>query len=90
MPMPQSMLPSAPETQTASSAGSRRLYLRLPSEEDPRWRRTQLILSMFPGTESVVCYFADTKLRRGTRAVLQESMLEELRRILGKESVVVK
>ncbi len=90
VPMPQSMLPSAPETQTASSAGSRRLYLRLPSEEDPRWRRTQLILSMFPGTESVVCYFADTKLRRGTRAVLQESMLEELRRILGKESVVVK
>ena len=85
-------VPSPAESPVKGScvAEGRKLYLRLPSEADPRWRRTQLILSMFPGTDAVVCYFTDTKLRRGTRAVIRDAMLDELRRILGGDSVVLK
>jgi len=38
----------------------------------------------------VVLYFADTKQRRGTRCVLMESMLKELKNVLGEGNVVLK
>ena len=45
---------------------------------------------MFPGENSVVLYFKDTKQRRGTRCMLAESMLKELKNVLGQENVVLK
>jgi DNA polymerase-3 subunit alpha len=66
------------------------LYLRLPSETDPRYRKVKAMLNMFPGDSSVVLYFTDTKQRRGTRCVLMESLLRELRNLLGQENVVLK
>ena len=45
---------------------------------------------MFPGDNSVVLYFADSGLRRGTRAKLAGPMLRELTNVLGKENVVLK
>ena len=74
--------PAAPRTGT--------LYLRLPSETDKRYPKVKAILNMFPGESSVVLYFADTKQRRGTRCVLMESLLKELRNVLGEGNVVVK
>jgi len=38
----------------------------------------------------VVLYFADTRQRRGTRCVLMESLLTELKNVLGEENVVLK
>ena len=38
-----------------------RLYIRLPSREDPRMRKVQLVLSFFPGEGQAVLYFEDTK-----------------------------
>ena len=35
-------------------------------------------------------YFADTKQRRGTRCVIMDSMLEELKKVLGEANVVLK
>lgn len=66
------------------------LYLRLSSEQDPVYGKTKAILNMFPGESGVVLYFADTKLRRGTRCSLSQSMLRELKYRLGEENVVVK
>ena len=66
------------------------LYLRLPSEEDPRYPKVKAILNMFPGESQVVLFFADTKQRRGTRCVLMDSMLEELQNVLGDGNVVMK
>ena len=66
------------------------LYLRLPSEEDPRYPKVKAILNMFPGESQVVLFFADTKQRRGTRCVLMDSMLEELQNALGDGNVVMK
>ena len=66
------------------------LYLRLPSEDDPRYPKVKAILNMFPGESQVVLFFADTKQRRGTRCVLMDSMLEELQNVLGDGNVVMK
>ena len=66
------------------------LYLRLPREDDSLYPRIRAILNMFPGDSSVVLYFADTGKRRGTRAVLMENMLRELKNVLGEGNVVIK
>ena len=66
------------------------LYLRLPSEADRLYPKIRAILNMFPGDSGVVLYFADTKQRRGTRCVLMENMLSELKNVLGEANVVLK
>ena len=66
------------------------LYLRLPNEEDPVYRKVKAIINMFPGESKAVVYFADTKLRRGAVCDLDSRMLNELRNLLGESNVVVK
>ena len=66
------------------------LYLRLPKEEGPLFPKVKAILNMFPGNNQAVLYFADTKLRRGTRCAVVENMLQELKKILGEANVVLK
>ena len=45
---------------------------------------------MFPGEAPAVIFFADTKMRRGTKCQIADSMVEELERVLGKDNVVLK
>ena len=66
------------------------LYLRLPTEQGKLFPKIRAILNMFPGSSSAVVYFADTKQRRGTRCALMDSMLTELKNVLGEGNVVVK
>jgi DNA polymerase-3 subunit alpha len=66
------------------------LYLRLPSEDQVLYPKVRAILNMFPGDSSAVLYFADTKQRRGTRTALADSMIRELKNVLGDENVVIK
>jgi len=66
------------------------LYLRLDSEAGDMFGKIRAILNMFPGKRPVVVYFADTKQRRGSTCDLDERMLAELEKRLGKENVVVK
>ena len=66
------------------------LYLKLPTEEGTLFPKIRAILNMFPGDNSVVVYFADTKVRRGSRCTIDERMLKELRNVLGEDCVVVK
>ena len=80
--------PPEPEKKPKISSGT--LYLRLPSESDLRYAKVKAILNMFPGASTVVLYFADTGSRRGTRCVLMDSMLKELKNILGEPNVVLK
>ena len=81
-------VPAAPPAQYQAPGAT--LYLRLPGEGDPVYRKVKAILNMFPGENPVVLFFADTRLRRGTRAGLAEPMLRELENRLGKGNVVVK
>ena len=75
---------NAPQARTGT------LYLRLPGESDRRYQKVKAMLNMFPGESNVVLYFADTKQRRGTRCALMDSLLKELRSVLGEGNVVIK
>ena len=66
------------------------LYLRLETEDDLVFPKVRSIINMFPGDRQTVVYFADTKQRRGTKCALDNRLLEELKRLLGEENVVVK
>ena len=78
------------EERPANSMRTGTLYLRLAGESDPRYGKVRAILNMFPGESGVVLYFADTKQRRGTRCVIMDSMLGELKKVLGEANVVLK
>ncbi len=67
-----------------------KLYLQLPTQEGKLFAKIRAILSMFPGSNPVVVYFADTKCRMGSRAMLDGRMLDELKNVLGEANVVVK
>jgi DNA polymerase-3 subunit alpha len=79
---------SAPPVQNRIHQG--KLYLQLPSEDDSRYPKVRAILNMFPGESGVVLFFADTRQRRGTRCVIMDSMLSELKNVLGEANVVLK
>jgi DNA polymerase-3 subunit alpha len=66
------------------------LYLRLPSQDGKQFPKVKAILNMFPGENQAVLYFADTKVRLGTKCQLAQSMLNELKNLLGEGNVVLK
>ena len=80
----------APEEVPKNKRYEGTLYLRLPTEEGSLYPKVKAILNMFPGDSSAVLYFADTKIRRGTRCTIMENMLQELKKILGEPNVVLK
>ncbi len=67
-----------------------KLYLKLPGEGTTQDRKVRAILNMFPGGLQTVLYYSDTGVRRGTKCSLREDMLQELCKILGESSVVLK
>ncbi len=77
-----------PQEKPLQAAGT--LYLRLASESDPNYRPVRAILNCFPGNGKTVLFFADTRVRRGKECALDERMIRELERRLGKENVVLK
>ncbi|HPU58534.1 MAG TPA: hypothetical protein PLG48_03350, partial [Candidatus Avimonas sp.] len=68
------------------------LYLRVSSAKGEDYRRACLVTNVFDGTVPVYIRFQDTgKLLRVPQNMFvepNEVMLEELRRILGKDNVV--
>ena len=81
--------PPAP-VQTQARPGAKTLWVRLPSRTAPVFRRIELILTMFPGTEPMVVYFEDSRKKMGARCVIHPALVEELQELLGPENVVVK
>ena len=81
---------SAPPEQPQNVNKSGTLYLRLPGEEGMLYPKIRCILNMFPGESKAVLFFADTGRRRGTQCCIRESMLSELKNVLGEANVVLK
>ena len=75
---------------TPQPTASGRLYLRLPSETVPEYRKVRAMLGMFPGQSPVTLYFSDTRLRRGSVCMPQADLLQALSRLLGAENVILK
>ena len=66
------------------------LYLRLPTEDQKLYPKIKAILNMFPGDSGAVIFFEDTRQRRGTRCVIMDSLVNELKNVLGEANVVLK
>ena len=88
-PPPMAAAPR-PAAQEQAVLQASRLYLRLPSEQSPLFGKIRATLNMFPGNVTAVLYFVDTGVRRGTQCGLRGDMLQELRALLGEDSVVLK
>ena len=67
-----------------------KLWVKLPSTEDPRLARIQLILTMFPGTQQMILYCEREKKRLAARCLIHEGLVLELKEMLGADNVVVK
>ena len=80
----------ATERELAAQMPKQTLYLRLRSQADPNLGKVKAILSMFPGEDKTVLFFADTRTRYGTACAPREDMLRELAALLGPDSVVLK
>jgi DNA polymerase-3 subunit alpha len=92
---PQIMLSSAKPIM-GNKAGARnrpaerKLYVKLPSEDDSRYERFKLVTNMFPGDDMMVLYFDDTKKRLSGTCVIHEALVEDLGEMLGSENVVIR
>lgn len=77
--------PAAKATPTGKT-----LYVKLPSEEDPIWGKVGLLFSMFPGEESAVLVFSDTRKVLGTKCLHHPALVAELVQWLGDKNIVLK
>ncbi|MCD7845911.1 MAG: OB-fold nucleic acid binding domain-containing protein, partial [Oscillospiraceae bacterium] len=68
----------------------RTLWVKLPAREEQALHRIELVLTMFPGTDPMVIYFADTKKRLGARCLIHPALVEDLQERFGAENVIVK
>ena len=66
-----------------------KLYIRLPDEGE-RFTWLKKLMQMFPGDDTGVVLFADTRRKLAVRYVFHPALLQELREKLGEENVVVK
>ena len=81
---------AAPQTARPDAGGRpRRLWLRLASADAKLLRRIELLQEMFPGREQMIVYFADTGRKLAADCVIKDSLVRELRELLGEENVKV-
>jgi len=78
------------EKVTANEKLNQTLFIKLPSEDSPVYKRLKLVHMMFPGRQSMVIYFDDTKKKLGARCIIHEAFVKELTEMLGSENVVLK
>ena len=71
-------------------AAGRKLFVKLPSREEPRLRHLELVLKMFPGSEQMIIWCEKEKKRIGARCQFHEALLDELRETFGPENVVLR
>jgi DNA polymerase-3 subunit alpha len=81
---------TAPEGTPPERAPEQKLWVKIPSEDDPALERIQLILNMFPGRQQMIIYCDREKKRMGAQCVIHDALVEELKDMLGDGSVVVK
>lgn len=85
---------AVPGGQVENAAGKicegNKLYIKIPAMNDPRMKKITAILDMFPGEHQAVLYFEDCGKRWGTPCAIYNTLVRELKELLGEDSVVVK
>ena len=74
----------------APPPSEKKLWVKLPSRDDPAMKRIELILTMFPGEQQMIIWCAKEQKRVGARCLIHEGLILELREMLGDENVVLK
>ncbi len=64
-----------------------RLWVKLPDGDDPRFKRIELILKMFPGQQQLIIYLEREKRRVGARCLIHPSLVAELNELCGSANV---
>ena len=67
-----------------------RLWLKVPDEQDDRFHRLELLLTMFPGGQQLVIWCQRENKRIGAKCLIHELLIEELVRMYGRENVIIK
>ena len=70
--------------------GDKKLYLRLPSQEDPLYTKIRNILTNFPGKRETILFFADSGKMLRTHSAEDMRLFTRLTEILGLENAVLK
>ncbi len=72
-------------------AAPKKLFIRLPSAQDARWRKIQLIVDMFPGQEPFKAKFLDSQIWSApVPCQVHPLLVAELKELLGEENVAMK
>ena len=79
-----------PKAEKISCGADAKLWVKLPSADDPAFKRIELILTMFPGQQQIIIYFERERKRIGAHCLIHEALVAELKEMLGDGSVVVK
>ncbi len=83
--------PPPPPPPEEGGDAPKKLFARLDSADDPRWRKVQLILDMFPGQEPFKAKFMDTQVWSAPMPCQSHPLLiKELKELLGEDNVVIK
>ena len=64
-----------------------KLWVKLPDGDDPRFKRIELILKMFPGQQQLIIYLEREKRRVGARCLIHPSLVAELNELCGSPNV---
>ena len=83
--------PQEPATvEPAAQDRENTLWLKLPEEDTEKLEYIRLLLTMFPGTQKMIIYCEKEKKKMGTRCIIHEALIEELKELYGEENVVVR
>ena len=74
----------------AEGGTSPRLWVKLPCRDEVVLHRLSLLLKMFPGNDRLVIWIEDEKKRLGASCLIHDTLVTELREMLGEENVVIK
>jgi DNA polymerase-3 subunit alpha len=68
----------------------RTLFVKIQNESSAEYERLKLVHTMFPGRARMVIHFCDTNKSVGTKCVIHDALVSELRDMLGTENVIVR
>ena len=74
----------------APPKAERKLWLKLPRADKRLLRRIELLCEMFPGRDRMIIVLVEENRRLGAECVIRDSLVRELKELLGEDCVVVK
>ena len=74
----------------APPKAERKLWLKLPRADKRLLHRIELLCEMFPGRERMIIVLVEENRRLGAECVIRDSLVRELKELLGEDCVVVK